>query len=80
MGKDDFRIISRSEWNAQPPKPNIQKQEYKVPLSTVLENIIVHHTELPDSYSPGQIQQFALDRGWDDFAYHYYITWDGKVS
>lgn len=79
MGKDDLKIISRSEWGAQPPKSGIEKQIYVTPLPNVLENIVIHHTAFADRYSPAEVQRYALTTGWDDFAYHYYITGDGKV-
>lgn len=77
-----IEIIPREAWGAVPPKPTIKTQEYKVPLPGVIDYVVVHKTDLPRNFSPRDLQRYfqqASRYPWDDVAYQYYITWDGKI-
>ncbi|MBI2083547.1 MAG: N-acetylmuramoyl-L-alanine amidase [Deltaproteobacteria bacterium] len=75
-------IIPRTAWQALPPKPTLHEQEYEVPLTEVLDYIVIHKTNLRRNLPPLDLQrrsQNSLRYPWDDIPYHYYITWDGKI-
>lgn len=53
---------------------------YPEPLSNWLRTIVVHHSALPLSDGPFEIQQFHFEeRGFADIAYHFVIGPDGAI-
>jgi hypothetical protein len=86
-------IISRSEWGALEPdvQGSIEGEydavqnpggwfEYGTPLPQILNTIVVHHSALPLSDGPLEIQQKHMDfKGYADIGYHYLIDEDGNI-
>ncbi|NBD36501.1 MAG: hypothetical protein GVY30_10970 [Chloroflexi bacterium] len=86
-------IISREEWHAVPPQiaESIEGPYdattnpggwyvYAKPLEQVLTTIVVHHTALPLSDGPFEIQKKHMhDKGYADIGYHFVIDPDGKI-
>ncbi|MFK7802060.1 MAG: peptidoglycan recognition family protein [Anaerolineae bacterium] len=86
-------IISRAEWGAA--EPNIQGSpeggydairnpagwfEYDTPLPEVLNTIVVHHSALPLSDGPLEIQLLHQEnKGYADVGYHYLIDENGTI-
>ena len=90
---NSMEIISRSEWGALEPdvQGSIEGEydavqnpggwfEYDTPLPQILNTIVVHHSALPLSDGPLQIQQKHMDfKGYADIGYHYLIDENGNI-
>lgn len=90
---DSLSIIPRAKWGAA--EPRIEGSEegvyhavtnpqgwlvYDQPLEEVLTTIIVHHSALPTSDGPLQIQQLHFEaRNYADIAYHFVIDTGGWI-
>lgn len=86
-------IISRAEWGAKPPHLDDSAEGrydpvtnpggyyiYDQPLSEILTTIVVHHTALPLTDGPHDIQQKHIQqRGYADIAYHFVISDAGQI-
>jgi hypothetical protein len=86
-------IIARSEWGAL--EPDVQGSveggydaiqnpsgwfEYDTPLPQTLNTIVVHHSALPLSDGPFEIQQKHMNiKGYADVGYHYLIDENGNT-
>lgn len=91
---DALAIIPRSEWGALPPDQSLPGEQgfynpisnpggwlaYDVPLRSALDTIVVHHSALPLSDGPLEIQQFHMEiRGFADIGYHFVIDSQGLI-
>jgi hypothetical protein len=91
---DMLNIISREEWNALPPNHDAPNENgmynavtnpegwmvYEEPLDQVLKTVIVHHSALPLSDGPYEIQQLHFNqKGYADIAYHFIVDEDGNI-
>jgi len=89
---DSLRIVSRAEWGAVEPKLDSVEgvydpvtnpggwMVYDEPLEKVLTTIIVHHSALPLSDGPREIQQMHFEfKGYADIAYHFLIDETGQI-
>ncbi|MBN1313353.1 MAG: N-acetylmuramoyl-L-alanine amidase [Anaerolineae bacterium] len=90
---DSLGIVPRAEWGAA--EPRIEDSEegvydpvsnpegwlvYSEPLEDVLNTIIVHHSALPVSDGPREIQQLHFDfKDYADIAYHFVIDETGTI-
>lgn len=89
-----LRLISREAWGAQPFNPNAWGESgafdpvsnpsgvlvYPEPLSDWLRTIVIHHSALPLSDGPQEIQALHQgERGYADVAYHFMIGYDGAL-
>lgn len=89
---DLLQIVPRSEWGAA--EPNLDSVEglydpvtnpggwlvYTEPLPEVLTTIVVHHSALPLSDGPREIQQMHFQfKDYADIAYHYLIDETGQI-
>lgn len=86
-------IIPRSEWNAAEPNMHAADEHglydpitnpggwmvYDQPLSEVLKTVIIHHSVLPLTDGPRQIQTKHMHRGFADIGYHFVIDADGRI-
>jgi hypothetical protein len=88
------QLISRAAWGAVPPDQNAREehgifdpganpegwQVYAAPLAEILRTLVVHHTALPFSDGPREIQRMHMQvRGYADIAYHFLIDEHGHV-
>lgn len=89
---DSLRIVPRAEWGAVEPKLDSVEgmydpvtnpggwMVYDDPLEEVLTTIIVHHSALPLSDGPREIQQMHFEfKGYADIAYHFLIDEIGQI-
>ena len=89
---DSSRVVSRVEWGAIDPKLNSVEgvydpvtnpggwMTYDEPLEKVLTTIIVHHSALPLSDGPREIQQMHFEfKGYADIAYQFLIDETGQI-
>ena len=91
---DTLGVIPRSEWGALPPDHTLSGEQgfynpvtnpggwlsYETPLREALDTIVVHHTALPLSDGPLEIQQLHMaQRGFADIGYHYVIDPAGRI-
>jgi N-acetylmuramoyl-L-alanine amidase len=91
---ESLPIILRSQWGAVEPDLNAPAEHglydaktnpdgwlvYTKPLSQVLTTIVVHHSALPLSDGPLQIQQLHMhDKGYADIGYHFVIDPAGRI-
>lgn len=89
-----INVISRASWGAQPRvvlsrieagdyHPAFNRSGWRVydqPLNTVLRMLVVHHSALPASDGPREIQQLHQQkRGFADVGYHYLIDAGGTM-
>lgn len=90
---DSMEIIPRSEWQAV--SPQIQESVegvydavtnpggwyvYEQPLAQVLNTIVVHHSALPVSDGPLEIQEKHMQfKGYADIGYHFVIGVTGEI-
>ena len=87
-------VITRAGWGARPLNPNAPAEfapfdpqtnpggllVYPTPLADWYRSIVVHHTALPLSDGPVEIQDLHMDeRGYADIAYHFVIGRDGSL-
>lgn len=87
-------VISRADWGAL--EPNLQASGehglydarvnpdgwlvYDQPLEELLRTIIVHHSALPLTDGPREIQALHMhDKGFADVGYHYIVDEHGKL-
>ena len=69
-------IIPRSEWGAEQPDPNLQNEDGPEVFNTV----VVHHSAMPLSESPRDIQYMHMHRrGFLDIGYHFVIDGRGRI-
>ncbi|XP_041986748.1 peptidoglycan-recognition protein LC-like isoform X1 [Aricia agestis] len=81
IAPDVLRIVSRTEWLAQPVEKELTKLTLPAPW------VIIAHTATESCYTQSQcvlrvrlIQSFHIEsRGWDDIAYNYLVGGDGSV-
>jgi hypothetical protein len=84
--------VSRAEWGAADPVLDSVEgvydpvnnpggwMVYEEPLERVLTTIIVHHSALPVSDGPREIQQMHLEfKGYADIAYQFLIDDTGRI-
>jgi hypothetical protein len=91
---ESLTIIPRSQWEAVEPDLNAPAEHglydaqtnpegwmvYSRPLSQVLTTIVVHHSALPLTDGPLQIQQKHMhDKGYADIGYHFVIDDAGQI-
>jgi len=89
---DSLDVVPRADWGAA--EPDLDSEEgaydpvtnpggwlvYDQPLPQVLTTLIVHHSALPLSDGPREIQQLHLERkGFADIAYHFVIDDAGRI-
>ena len=89
---DEMNIIPRAEWGAA--EPNLDSVEgpydpvtnpggwmaYDEPLPEVLTTIVVHHSALPLSDGPREIQGMHMTfKGYADIGYHFLIDEHGRL-
>lgn len=87
-------IITRAAWGAAATDLNAPNEHglfdpqtnpdgwevYTAPLSQVLTTIVVHHSALPLSDGPREIQRVHMTTlGFADIAYHFVIDGDGRL-
>lgn len=87
-------ITSRAEWGAELPNHNAQNERglfdpatnplgwkvYADPLDEVYNTIVLHHTALPATDGPQEIQlKHTRDKAWADIGYHFVIGADGVI-
>lgn len=87
-------IIPRAQWGAVAPDHNAPGEPglynaqtnpdgwlvYTQPLAQVLNTLVVHHSALPLSDGPLQIQQLHMrQKGYADIGYHFVIDAAGQV-
>jgi len=87
-------IISRAEWKAVPPNLNATNETglydqqtnpggwkvYAEPLAKVLRTVVIHHSALPPTEGPLQIQRLHMrERGYADIGYHFLIDPEGRI-
>ncbi|XP_059609203.1 peptidoglycan-recognition protein 1-like isoform X2 [Phlebotomus argentipes] len=80
-GNETLRLVSRSEWIAQPPN------EEGVDLTLPTNRVIIAHTATEDCTSQAScvyrvrfIQTFHMEsRGWDDIGYNFLVGGDGSA-
>lgn len=90
----DLAMVTRSGWGAIPLNMEAENERgpfnpqtnqsgvlfYPQPVSNWLTTIVVHHSALPVSDGPKEIQQLHLNqRGYADIAYHFIIGRDGTL-
>jgi hypothetical protein len=90
----DLGIIPRAEWGAAEPDHTVSGERgiyhpitnregwlvYQEPLEQVLTTIVVHHSALPLSDGPREIQRLhMMNRGFADIGYHFVIDGDGGL-
>ncbi len=75
----DFRIITRNEWKANPPIDSTKIYSYKQDLKDVIKYIVIHHSAFWGNIDVKEIQSYQQGNGYNDIAYHYFITKDGKI-
>lgn len=88
------KIINRSAWHARQPNFDAQVEHgsfdakinpagwlvYRRPLSEVLKTIVIHHSALPLSEGPSQIQKVhMIERGFADIGYHFLVDENGFI-
>jgi hypothetical protein len=88
------RIVPREEWGADPPNHDAPGEHgffdpqqnaegwmvYRPPLAEALTTLIVHHSALPLTDGPREIQvKHMVQRGFADIAYHYLIDAEGVL-
>jgi hypothetical protein len=91
---ESLGVISRAEWGAASPDQTAVGEQglyhpvtnpggwlvYDVPLEKALDTIVIHHTALPLSDGPREIQQLHMeDRGFADIGYHFVIDDAGLI-
>ena len=91
---DMLNIISREDWGALPPNHDASNESgmydaltnpegwmvYDEPLDQVLKTVIVHHSALPLSDGPYEIQQLHFNqKRYADIAYHFIIDEEGNI-
>jgi hypothetical protein len=91
---DSLTIIPRAQWGAVEPDLNAPGEHglydaqtnpdgwltYTKPLSQVLTTVVIHHSALPLTDGPLQIQQKHMhDKGYADIGYHFVIDAAGQV-
>jgi len=90
---NDLGLIRRSEWGAVDPDLVTRDEHpydpvanpsgwmvYDEPLQDVLDTIVVHHSALPLSDGPREIQALHMvDKGFADVGYHFMIDEAGKL-
>lgn len=88
-----LNITPRADWNAAPPDPTSSPEGlydpvanpggwlvYDRPLSEILTTLIVHHSALPLSDGPLEIQwKHIHQRDFADIAYHFVIDAAGQI-
>ncbi len=87
-------IVGRTEWNAVAPDYNARNENglfdaisnpagwktYEQPLATVYTTMVLHHTALPATDGPLEIQlKHTKDKGWADIGYHFVIDDQGVI-
>jgi len=89
-------LIPRGQWGAEPPQVSAGGRGehglydpatnpdgwlvYDQPLEDVLEMVIIHHSALPLSDGPREIQQLHLEeRGFADIGYQFLINETGQI-
>lgn len=91
---ETLHIIPRAQWGAVEPDLNAPAEHglydaktnpegwltYTKPLAQVLTTIVVHHSALPLTDGPLQIQQKHMhDKGYADIGYHFVIDDAGQI-
>ena len=89
---DSLSIVSRAEWGTKEPDLNSVEgvyhpvtnpggwMVYEEPLDEVLTTIIVHHSALPVSDGPREIQEMHFQfKGYADIAYQFLIDESGQI-
>jgi hypothetical protein len=91
---ESLTVIPRSQWGAAEPDLNAPAEHglydaqnnpdgwmvYSRPLSQILTTIVVHHSALPVTDGPYQIQQKHMrDKGYADIGYHFVIDEAGRI-
>jgi hypothetical protein len=91
---DMLNLIPRADWGALPPIHDAPNEHgmydavlnpegwmvYEQPLEEVYKTVIVHHSALPLSDGPYEIQQLHFNqKGYADIAYHFIIDEDGNI-
>jgi hypothetical protein len=89
-----LRLITRAEWGAVEPSMDAREEHglfdpvnnrdgwlvYTRPLPEILNTLIVHHSALPLTDGPREIQQLHMGtRGYADIAYHFLIDAEGQL-
>jgi hypothetical protein len=87
-------VIPRSDWKAVAPDLNAPGEHglydpktnpegwlvYDTPLPDVLNTVVIHHSALPLSDGPHQIQYKHMhDKGFADIGYHFVIDDSGQI-
>lgn len=69
-------IISRAEWGAEPPDPQLQN-----PMSReVFNTVVVHHSAMALYEGPREIQYAHMhERGFLDIGYHFVLDGRGRI-
>lgn len=90
---EELGIISRHEWDAAPPNHTAHGEhglfdpeqnptgwmEYPEPLAEMLATVVVHHSALPLSDGPREIQRKHVGIGFADIGYHFVIDAEGRI-
>lgn len=91
---DDLTIVSRKDWKALKPDHETWGErgfydpvtnpdgwrEYTQPLTEVFNTIIIHHSALPLSDGPLEIQKLhQTNKGFADIGYHFVIDDSGQI-
>ena len=75
-------IILRAQWGAVEPDLNAPGEHgvYDEPLTQVLNTIVIHHSALPLSDGPREIQYMHMhDKGFADIGYHFVVDDRGQI-
>jgi len=93
-GLAGLHIIPRAEWGAVAPNLNASAEHglydphtnqdgwrvYDVPLTGLLNTVVMHHSALPVSDGPREIQAKHMhDKGYADIAYHFVLDPAGLI-
>lgn len=79
--EENFKIVSRAEWHARPPK---QTENMTNPVPYV----IIHHSYIPSACNTSVecieamqwMQNYHQDtHGWNDIGYHFAVCGDGRA-
>lgn len=91
---DSLPLISRADWHAAEPNLDAVSEHgtydpatnpegwriYDKPLNQILNTIVAHHSALPLSDGPREIQQMHMQfKGYADIAYHFVIGDGGQM-
>ena len=91
---ESLGLVRRAEWGAREPNTTSSDERapynpltnpggwlvYDQPLTAALDRVVVHHSALPVSEGPREIQDLHMDRrGFGDVGYHFLVDETGTL-